>query len=31
MHETMTELNRRKLVNDMAKFALNGIISEKIF
>ena len=31
MHETMTELNRRKLVNDMAKFALNGLISEKIF
>ena len=31
MHETMTELNKRKLLNDMAKFALNGLISEKIF
>ena len=31
MHETITELNKRKLVNDMAKFALNGLISEKIF
>ena len=31
MHETMTELNKRKLINDMAKFALNGLISEKIF
>ena len=31
MHETMTELNQRKLINDMAKFALNGLISEKIF
>ena len=27
----MTELNKRKLINDMAKFALNGLISEKIF
>ena len=31
MHETITELNKRKLVNDMAKFALSGLISEKIF
>jgi len=31
MHETMTELNKRKLINDMAKFAINGLISEKIF
>lgn len=31
MHETITELNKRKLVNDMAKFALNGLINEKIF
>ena len=31
MHETVTELNKRKLVNDMAKFALNGLINEKIF
>ena len=31
MHETIIELNKRKLVNDMAKFALNGLISEKIF
>ena len=31
MHETMTELNKRKLINDMAKFALNGLISEKVF
>ena len=31
MHETMTELNKRKLINDMAKFALNGLINEKIF
>ena len=31
MHETITELNKRKLINDMAKFALNGLISEKIF
>ena len=31
MHETRTELNKRKLVNDMAKFALNGLINEKIF
>lgn len=31
MHETITELNKRKLLNDMAKFALNGLISEKIF
>lgn len=31
MHETMTELNKRKLINDMAKFALNGLISEKMF
>ena len=31
MHETITELNKRKLVNDMAKFALNGLISEKMF
>jgi hypothetical protein len=27
----MTELNKRKLINDMAKFALNGLINEKIF
>ena len=27
----MTELNKRKLINDMAKFAINGLISEKIF
>ena len=27
----MTELNKRKLLNDMAKFALNGLINEKIF
>ena len=31
MHETMTELNKRKLINDMAKFALSGLINEKIF
>ena len=31
MHETITELNKRKLINDMAKFALNGLISEKMF
>nr|DAV19806.1 MAG TPA: hypothetical protein [Caudoviricetes sp.] len=31
MHETMTELSKRKLINDMAKFALNGLINEKIF
>ncbi|WP_314300472.1 hypothetical protein [Campylobacter showae] len=31
MNETMVELNKRKLINDMAKFALNGLISEKIF
>ena len=31
MHETVTELNKRKLLNDMAKFALNGLIGEKIF
>ena len=31
MHETITELNKRKLVNDMAKLALNGLINEKIF
>lgn len=31
MHETITELNKRKLLNDMAKFAINGLISEKIF
>ena len=31
MHETITELNKRKLLNDMAKFALNGLINEKIF
>ena len=31
MHETITELNKRKLINDMAKFALNGLISKKIF
>ena len=31
MHETITELNKRKLINDMAKFALNGLINEKIF
>ena len=31
MHETITELNKRKLVNDMAKFALNELINEKIF
>ena len=31
MHETITELNKRKLINDMAKFALNGLIGEKIF
>lgn len=31
MHETITELNKRKLINDMAKFALSGLISEKIF
>lgn len=31
MHETIIELNKRKLVNDMAKFALNGLINEKIF
>ena len=31
MHETITELNKRKLINNMAKFALNGLISEKIF
>lgn len=31
MHETITELNKRKLINDMAKFAINGLISEKIF
>ena len=31
MHETMTELNKRKLINDMAKFAISGLISEKIF
>lgn len=31
MHETITELNKRKLINDMAKFALNGLISEKVF
>ena len=31
MHETIAELNKRKLINDMAKFALNGLISEKIF
>jgi hypothetical protein len=27
----MTELSKRKLINDMAKFALNGLINEKIF
>lgn len=31
MHETITELNKRKLINDMAKFALSGLVSEKIF
>lgn len=31
MHETITELNKRKLINDMAKFALLGLINEKIF
>ena len=31
MHETIVELNKRKLINDMAKFALNGLISEKMF
>ena len=31
MNETMVELNKRKLINDMAKFAINGLISEKIF
>jgi len=31
MNETMIELNKRKLINDMAKFALNELISEKIF
>ena len=31
MHETIAELNKRKLINDMAKFALNGLISERIF
>ena len=31
MHVTITELNKRKLVNDMSKFALNGLINEKIF
>ena len=31
MYETITELNKRKLINDMAKFALNGLISEKMF
>ena len=31
MHETITELNKRKLVNDMAKFAISELISEKIF
>jgi len=31
MHETITELNKRKLINDMAKFALSGLINEKIF
>lgn len=31
MHETITELNKRKLINDMAKFAISGLISEKIF
>lgn len=31
MHETMTELNKRKLIKDMAKFALSGLVNEKIF
>lgn len=31
MNETITELNKRKLIKDMAKFALNELISEKIF
>lgn len=31
MHETITELNKRKLISDMAKFAISGLISEKIF
>ena len=31
MHEPITELNKRKLINDMAKFALSGLINEKIF
>ena len=31
MHETIAELNKRKLINDMAKFAMLGLINEKIF
>ena len=31
MHETMTELNKRKLINDMAKFAISGLINEAMF
>lgn len=31
MNETMTELNKRKLINNMVKFAISGLISKKIF
>nr|DAD67511.1 MAG TPA: hypothetical protein [Siphoviridae sp. ctUfO3] len=31
MNETMVELNKRKLINDMAKFAISGLISEAMF
>lgn len=31
MHETMIELNRRKLITTMAKYALEGFISEAMF
>jgi len=31
MNETMVELNKRKLINDMAKFATSGLISEAMF
>ena len=31
MNETMLEVNRRKLIKDMAKFAISGLINEAMF
>ena len=31
MNETMIELNKRKLIKDMAKFSISGLINEAMF